>query len=89
MIRCHRDVEKDLKLRLLGPEPARFRRSPACFRGLFAHHERDAGSAPRERLEGSRVLTLVYDEFSKTGLCRSTPRMRDVSNSFMESYTSM
>ncbi len=31
MIRHHRDVEKDLRCGLLGPEPARFRRSSACF----------------------------------------------------------
>ena len=31
MIRHHRDVEKDLRYGLLEPEPARFRRSSACF----------------------------------------------------------
>ena len=31
MMRHHRDVEKDLRYGLLEPEPARFRRSSACF----------------------------------------------------------
>ena len=31
MIRHHRDVEKGLRCGLLGPEPARFRRSSACL----------------------------------------------------------
>src|SRR5208337_1624414 len=31
LIRHHRDVEKGLRCGLLGPEPARFRRSSACF----------------------------------------------------------
>ena len=75
---------------LLEPDQVRFRRS-STFSRVDCHRERDAASAPpeAEQRDGLQASAPDYDEFSKTGLCRSTPRTRAVSNSFIELNTSM
>src|SRR5271157_1839208 len=91
MIRHHRDVEKDIEVRAAGARSSPISAVVDLFRELIAHRERDAASAPpeAEQRDGLQASAPDYDEFSKTGLCRSTPRTRAVSNSFIELNTSM
>src|SRR5208337_4690163 len=59
------------------------------FRDLNAHRERDVGSRPLKAARRFAHSDVGHDEFSKTGFCGATPRIRAVSRSAIESNSSV